>query len=118
MINDNKRVLEHFNNLLDKTKENEKVEVYRQNIKYLVNKLEKYFTQTEQLQELTDEIYQHLEDKESLEQQNKRYREALEFYTNEVNHDFEINISITDIEVKSEILEDYGSKARQVLRGE
>src|SRR5690625_574575 len=78
MINDDKRVLEHFYNILNNTKENEKVEVYRQNIKYLVNKLEKHFTQTEQLQELTDEIYQHLEDKESLEQQNKRYREALE----------------------------------------
>ena len=70
MINDDKRVLEHFYNILDNTN--------RQNIKYLVNKLEKHFTQTEQLQELTDEIYQHLEDKESLEQQNKRYREALE----------------------------------------
>src|SRR5690625_5029773 len=79
MINDDKRVLEHFNNILSKRKENKKVEVSRQNIKYLVNKLEKYFTQTEQLQELTDEIYQHLEDKEYLEQQNKRYREAIEF---------------------------------------
>src|SRR5690625_508287 len=78
MINDNKRVLEHFNNIISKRKENEKVEVSRQNIKYLVNKLEKYFTQTEQLQELTDEIYQHLEDKESLEHQNKRYRDLLE----------------------------------------
>src|SRR5690625_1185584 len=78
MINDDKRVLEHFNNIISKRKENEKVEVSRQNIKYLVNKLEKYFTQTEQLQELTDEIYQHLEDKESLEQQNKRYRDYLE----------------------------------------
>ena len=89
MINDNKRVLEHFNNLLDKTKENEKVEVYRQNIKYLVNKLEKYFTQTEQLQELTDEIYQHLEDKESLEQQNKRYREAIEKIKNKISKQLE-----------------------------
>lgn len=31
---------------------------------------------TEQTQELTDEIYQHLEDKESLEKRNKRYRET------------------------------------------
>src|SRR5690625_2226502 len=43
MINDDKRVLEHFDNILAKTKNNEKVEVYRQNIKYLVDKLEKYF---------------------------------------------------------------------------
>ena len=43
MINDDKRVLEHFNNLLDHTKDKEKLTVNRQNIKYLVNKLEKYF---------------------------------------------------------------------------
>lgn len=43
MINDDKRVLEHFNNLLDHTKDKEKLTVNRQNIKYLVNKLEKHF---------------------------------------------------------------------------
>lgn len=43
MINDDKRVLEYFNNLLDHTKDKEKLTVNRQNIKYLVNKLEKYF---------------------------------------------------------------------------
>ena|SRR5690625_1906697 len=82
MINDNKRVLEHFNNLLDKTKENEKVEVSRQNIKYLVNKLEKYFTQTEQLQELASDYWLENETLhkivEYLREQNKRYRERIE----------------------------------------
>lgn len=43
MINSDKRVLEHFHNLLDHTKDKEKLTVNRQNIKYLVNKLEKYF---------------------------------------------------------------------------
>jgi len=82
MINDNKRVLEHFNNLLDKTKENEKGEVSRQNIKYLVNKLEKYFTQTEQLQELASDYWLENETLhkivEYLREQNKRYRERIE----------------------------------------
>src|SRR5690625_4676364 len=91
MINDNKRVLEHFNNLLDKTKENEKGEVSRQNIKYLVNKLEKYFTQTEQLQELASDYWLENETLhkivEYLREQNKRYREALEFYGDKKNYE-------------------------------
>lgn len=107
MINDNKRVLEHFNNLLDKTKENEKVEVYRQNIKYLVNKLEKYFTQTEQIQELIDEIYQHLEDKESLEQQNKYFRKIIRDAIDEISFfgtrlEVEANEGLRIIEKESE----------------
>lgn len=43
MVNSDKRVLEHFYNFLDQTKGKEKVEVYRQNIQYLVNKLAKHF---------------------------------------------------------------------------
>lgn len=43
MVNSDKRVLEHFYNLLDQTKGKEKVVVDRQNIQYLVNKLAKHF---------------------------------------------------------------------------
>lgn len=43
MINDDKRVLEHFNNLLDHTKDKEKLTINRQNIKYIVGKLERHF---------------------------------------------------------------------------
>src|SRR5690625_2757048 len=44
MVNSDKRVLEHFYNLLDQTMGKEKVVVDRQNIQYLVNKLAKHFS--------------------------------------------------------------------------
>ena len=43
MVNNDKRVLEHFYNLLDKTENKKEVMVDRQNIQYLVNKLVKFF---------------------------------------------------------------------------
>ena len=62
-----------------------------------------------------------------LEQQNKRYREALEFYAEESNYDYDVRVdSISYVgdqsEMKfyrldSEILYDRGKKARQVLEG-
>ena len=65
---------------------------------------------------------------QELEQQNKRYREALTYYAEESNYDYDVRVdSISYVgdqsEMKfyrldSEILYDRGKKARQVLEGE
>ena len=49
------------------------------------------------------------------QQQNKRYREVLEFYADEENYEFETIVSDCDIEVVSKVLDDYGQKAREAL---
>ena len=64
---------------------------------------------------------------QELEQQNERYREALTFYAEESNYDYDVRVdSISYVgdqsEMKfyrldSEILYDRGKKARQVLEG-
>ena len=63
-----------------------------------------------------------------LEKQNERYREALTFYAEESNYDYDVKVDsigyIGDqLEMKfyrldSEILYDRGEKARKVLEGE
>ena len=65
---------------------------------------------------------------QELEQQNERYREALTFYAEESNYDYDVRVdSISYVgdqsEMKfyrldSEILYDRGKKARQALEGE
>ena len=65
---------------------------------------------------------------QELEQQNERYREALTFYAEESNYDYDVMVdSISYVgdqsEMKfyrldSEILYDRGKKARQALEGE
>ena len=118
-----------FHKFVDTCQINYEEGVFNEILRFMQSQAERVKELEEENIQLNNEmegLLQKIEDKEpyysmkclKLEQQNKRYREALEFYTNEVNHDFEINTSITDIEVKYETLEDYGSKARQVLRGE
>lgn len=43
MVNDDKRVLEHFHNLLDQTEGKEKITINRETFSYLVKKIENYF---------------------------------------------------------------------------
>src|SRR5690625_235950 len=81
--------------------------------------------QAERMQELeqkNDRLKQEadfwrVEDREMmrLSHENKRYREALEFYADEENYEFETIVSDCDIEVVSKVLDDYGQKARKVL---
>src|SRR5690625_2362465 len=66
-----------------------------------------------------------LEKNSELEQENKRYREALEFYADEKNYDYKINtdsagdmhdMSYMEIhDVESKIMYDYGEKATKAL---
>ena len=56
---------------------------------------------------------------EELREQNKRYREALEFYANEENYlfdekEYKVGLGVPE----SEITLDYGNKARKALEGE
>lgn len=52
-------------------------------------------------------------------EQNKRYREALEFYANEENYFFDEKEYKVGLGVpESEITLDYGNKARKALKGE
>lgn len=56
---------------------------------------------------------------EKLYKQNKRYREALEFYANEENYFFDEKEYKVGLGVpESEITLDYGNKARKALKGE
>lgn len=55
---------------------------------------------------------------QKLMDENARLRKALGFYAKKETHDFEIDLSTSDIEVKSEILEDYGEIARKALESE
>lgn len=65
----------------------------------------------ENVETLNDALDDALRVKE-IEQQNERYREALEFYANKINY-------LTFIENgKSNIEHDQGEKARQALKGE
>ncbi len=73
----------------------------------------------ERLEELQEEIellqgYKHMYGK--LSEENIRLREALKFYADKDNYEFETIVSDCDIEVKSKILEDGGEKARQALK--
>ncbi len=51
---------------------------------------------------------------EELENENQRYKEALEFYADEKNH----GDAIEDFEYEPPIYHDNGGKARRALRGE
>ncbi|GEN30253.1 putative nuclease with TOPRIM domain [Cerasibacillus quisquiliarum] len=52
-------------------------------------------------------------------EQNKRYREALEFYANEENYFFDEKEYKVGLGVpESEITLDYGNKARKALKGD
>src|SRR5690625_1209337 len=91
-----------------------------------VQELEKFKRDVEQMYR-----YIHLnakksvEEKENLQKQNKRYREALEFYADEKNYDYKINTdSVGDMhdmsymeihDVESKIMYDYGEKATKAL---
>lgn len=56
---------------------------------------------------------------QELEEENKRYREALEFYANEENYFFDEKEYKVGLGVpESEITIDYGNKARKALEGE
>jgi len=87
----------------------------------------------EQLKEQAERVWELKENKKALgdliektakiawviEQQNKRYREALEFYANEENYffdekEYKIGLGVPE----SEIVIDYGEKARKALEGE
>lgn len=57
--------------------------------------------------------YKHMYQK--LNEQNKRYREALEFYAKDDIYQFETVVSDCDIDVESKVFDDYGEKARQAL---
>ena len=62
---------------------------------------------------------EHVERVQKLEQRNKRYREALEFYANEENYFFDEREYKVGLGVpESEITIDYGNKARKALEGE
>lgn len=84
---------------------------------------------SERSKELVESIIKHSEKKDAiinkLEQQNKRYKEALEFYADIDKHDTEIDTdSLGDVDdttyrtiiiLTGEIIDDRGEKARKVL---
>ena|SRR5690625_2484546 len=81
-------------------------------------KVEWLIEQAERVQELEDIIYKDERQAvlESMCEQNKRYREALEFYADEENYKPFDGIFLSSYQNKVD--EDGGKKARQALEGE
>lgn len=80
--------------------------------------------QAERVQELEGDVrmrervsYRNIERNIKLEQQNKRYREALEFYAEQDNYRWEISYRPQQ-EIDCMVIDDGGHTARKALKGD
>ena len=90
---------------------------------------EKLLKENQRLEKRVEELGKEIEGRKKFELgtasnlkilriQNQFYRQALEFYADESNYEFETIVSDCDIDIESKILNDGGEKARQGLKGE
>ena len=100
-------------------------ETRKETIKY-INLLDYAIEQIERVRELEDAVESYKKTSrhanishKMAEEQNKRYREALEFYADEENYlfdekEYKVGLGVPE----SEITLDYGNKAREALEDE
>lgn len=82
---------------------------------WLINRVEELEEHTKTLESDLNKEVQH---NNYLHKKNRRYKQALEFYADESNYEFETIVSDCDIDIEAKILDDGGEKARQGLKGE
>lgn len=109
-LKDIKAVVENKNGIVER--------ISHQDINWLIK-------QAERVQELEETVEDYKTVNKELHQrgrkirkQNKRYKQALEFYADENNNHNKIDLTIREYELMSPVVKDSGKIARKALEGE
>lgn len=74
--------------------------------------------QQKEIEDRKDFESRRIQQVNNLIERNKIYKQALKFYADERNYEFETIVTDCDIDIEAKILDDGGEKARQGLKGE
>ncbi|CDQ39508.1 hypothetical protein [Virgibacillus salexigens] len=85
-------------------------------IDYLIQQTERVQELEKDNKRLKDLNSNNLPVMRSMHEKTERYKQTLEFYADESNHEYEVTYDMADV-IESEVMKDYGNKAREALKG-